>query len=291
MNHFRKFCGKAKYLGLLGLPGILLPHKIWDFLWLFWLFGIIEIALNFSLFLQSLKQLWGMFIVPLYYGKNLPNKDNYCCQVKYSLPFQGSWTAVNGGTDKEFSHSWEIPTQRYAYDFIILDENGKSFTGDTKNAESYFCYGKEIISPANGEVIETGTGCPNSIITGNGRADCSASDIRGNYILIRHAKKEYSLLAHLKPGSILVKPGDLIRRGETIALCGNSGNSTEPHLHFQLQSGKSFYYSAGLPIEFENITVSATPCYSSFDPRPIPESGSPSEKYIARGQRLENKQI
>ncbi len=288
MKRFINFCSNIKYLGLLGLLGLFFDNKVFDLLWLFWLFGFVEIISNFSVFKQAMKQLFGMLAVPLRYGRRLPNKNNYHCKVKYSLPFAGRWTAVNGGVDKDSSHSWSIHTQRYAYDFLILDEEGKSCSGDKTKAESYYCYGREILAPANGEVIETGTGCPDSRISGTGQVDCSARDIRGNYILIRHAEGEYSLLAHLQPGSIRVRAGESVVRGQIIALCGNSGNSSEPHLHFHLQNGISFFCSAGLPIEFENLSAGPALNYSGFDPRPVPSAAGLPDKYITRGQSVAN---
>ena len=288
MKVFVNLCDKIKYLGLLGLPSLFLDNHIFDFLWLFWLFGFVGIFYNFSVFLQSLQQLWGMIMIPLRYGSRLPDIKKYRCKVKYSLPFSGSWTVVNGGIKKVTSHSWSIPTQRYAYDFLILDEIGKSHEGDVGNPNHYYCYGKEILAPADGEVIEVGSGHPDSLISKNGQIDCSAHDLRGNHILIRHAEGEYSLMAHLQPDSIRVRKGDMVRRGQWIACCGNSGNSSEPHLHFQLQDGESFFNSAGLPIEFEEISAAPTPKYASFDPRPLTADDELEKKYITRGQRVWN---
>ncbi len=288
MNRFVSICGKVKYLGLLGLPALFLEYKIFDLLWLFWLFGFVEIFYNFPVFLQSIKQLWGMLVVPLRYGSDLPNVENYISKVTYSLPFHGPWTVVNGGIDKAYSHSWSIPTQRYAYDFLMIDDTGKSRMGAALVPDDYYCYGKEILAPANGEVIEAVSEHPNSLISSKGQVDCSAHDIRGNYLLLRHAEGEYSLLAHLKPGSIRVKIGDHVKRGQCIALCGNSGNSSEPHLHFQVQNGVNFYTSAGLPVEFDKISAEETPHYSSYDPRPIPSFEGLPKRYILRGQTVSN---
>ena len=83
--------------------------------------------------------------------------------------------------------------------------------------------------------------------------DCHASDVRGNYIIIQHSEHEYSTVAHIKKDSFCVKTGDKVYRGQQIACCGNSGNTSEPHIHFQVQQGKSFLLSASLPIWFEKI--------------------------------------
>ncbi len=288
MKRFVEFCNKIQYLGLLGLPGLIFKNWILTFFWLFWLFGFVGIFYNFPVFLQSLKQLWGMLTIPLRYGSRIPSAENYQCKVKYSLPFQEQWTAVNGGVDKAASHSWGIHTQRYAYDFLILNGEGHSFMGEPTKAASYYCYGKEILAPADGEVVEARDEYPDSLISGSGKVDCAARDIRGNYILLRHADREYGLFAHLKPGSIRVKAGDKVKRGQCIACCGNSGNSSEPHLHFHLQDGRSFFTSAGLPVEFDGISAIPTPNYSAFDPRPVPSAEGMQGKYITRGQNVWN---
>ena len=96
-------------------------------------------------------------------------------------------------------------------------------------------------------------------------------------------------MAHLKPDSIRVAVGQIVKRGEKIAECGNSGNTSEPHLHFQVQLGQSFYTSPGLPIEFENIIVSATPNYGKFDDRYLKKHGGNYVlPYIEVGQTVSN---
>ena len=186
-----------------------------------------------------------------YKGK-FPDISNYRCDIKYSLPFHGRWVAVNGGAVQETSHSWEVPTQRYAYDFIILDEHGKSCRGDEISPSAFYCYGQDILAPADGKIAEVGKRASGQCDYAGEKCFRCGKGYPGNYILIQHSEKRYSVLAHLKPGSVVVSEGDLIRRGEKIAECGNSGNSTEPHLHFHLQAGRSFY-SSGNPVEFEHL--------------------------------------
>lgn len=245
--------------------------------------------MNLFVFLQSLKQMWGIILLDSKYHGKLPDKDNYSGAVKYSLPFQGSWTVVNGGVTQKDSHSWDIQNQRYAYDFIIMDADGKSVNGDETLPESYYCYGKDILAPADGVVTEVNDGNPNSKITTDRKDSCAAHDLRGNYVLIRHEKEEYSLLAHLKPNSIIVSVGQQVARGEKIAQCGNAGNTSEPHLHFQIQAGTSFYSSPGLPIEFINLIVKPTPNYELFDDRKIStENANTYPPYITRGNSVSN---
>lgn len=245
--------------------------------------------MNPVVLIQSLKQMGGIIKIEAKYGGKLPNKDSYSCTVKYSLPFEGTWTVVNGGVTQSDSHSWEIPTQRYAYDFIVIDIDGKSYCGEETRPESFYCYGKDILAPADGVVMQVCDGNPDSKITVDRKATCAGKDIRGNYILIRHAKDEYSLLAHLKQGSIKVSVGQRVMRREKIAQCGNSGNSSEPHLHFQIQAGASFYSSPGLPVEFINISANSTPNYELFDSREILiKNTNTYPPYISRGQSVSN---
>ncbi len=296
MRNLLLWAFRLKWLGLLGLPMLISDHPFWKWMWLFWLFGLLEIVVQLPVFIQSLRQIAGIVICEAQ-NRPMPDKDNYTPQVRYRLPFEGAWTAVNGGVSKKTSHSWEINSQRYAYDFLILDEEGKSFRGDPSACESYYCYGQTILAPADGVVEELRTDCADSVILGNGRTDPLIRDIRGNYVLIRHTNlgsdvsapasgSEYSLLAHLMPGSIRVKKGQLVKCGEPVARCGNSGNSTEPHLHFQVQRTKSSFNAAGLPIHFSSILRSPQPGYAGYDSRPLPvhEDG----RFLHRGERIQN---
>jgi hypothetical protein len=282
-------CRYAKYVGIVGLLLALFSDvKAFNWLCLLGLLVFVEIALTFSTFKCSLLQVIGISKVTKKYGSNVPNIENYSGDLRYALPFEGEWTIVNGCFTKEFSHSWDIPTQRYAYDFIMMDESGKSYQGDFKKVDSYYCYEKAILSPADGVVEEVVNESEDSLIIGNGKLFSRAKHIAGNYIVIKHNEKEYSTLAHLKKDSILVKVGDKVQRGQKIAACGNTGNSSEPHLHFQVQDGASFYHSAGIPIRFTNIKLNIQPNYLNMDPRPCMVIDKIPEGLITRGYRVSN---
>ncbi|HSF38642.1 MAG TPA: M23 family metallopeptidase, partial [Thermoanaerobaculia bacterium] len=87
----------------------------------------------------------------------------------------------------------------------------------------------------------------------------------GNYVILRHAGGEFSQYAHLKQGSVKVKAGDKVTRGQVIGQLGHTGNSTEPHLHFQLTDGPDPLYSRGLPIVFKNTAIEGM----GLDGRPL----------------------
>jgi murein DD-endopeptidase MepM/ murein hydrolase activator NlpD len=157
------------------------------------------------------------------------------------------------GVDKKNSHSWNVFNQRYAYDLFITDENGKTHRGDGKAIEDYYSFGQAILAPADGLVVKAKDGIRDNPELGS--IDIRARIFHGNFVVIRHAQGEYSHLAHFKKGSLTVKEGDEVRQGQVIGLCGNSGHSLEPHLHFHLQDRANFYFALGLPLEFSDFVL------------------------------------
>ena len=272
-----------------GTFGLSVPHPALNYPSLLALFVFVDIG-----FWLSVVQIFGNKFAKITKGSKgseLPSEQNYNCKVDYILPFEGKWTVFNGGIGQGLSHSWGIIPQRYAYDFIIVDDKGKSFAGDNKKLESYFCYGKNIIAPADGTVVQVSNNHKDSRVTGE-KVYCDTWDIRGNFIVLEHAKDEYSVCAHLIPGSIPARKGDSVKQGDVIGKCGNSGNSSEPHLHFQLQNGISFFASAGLPISFVNINAQEKTNYGMADPRSSQKEVLPAREgtsvYIGRGLEVEN---
>ena len=250
------FLPKLYWVGIVGLIGTFFSDSdIFMYLCSFGLFVFLDMILNFAVWKCSVFQIIGIFKVQSKFKDNIPSVDNFKSEISYCLPFKEKWVAINGCFRQEYSHSWDIPTQRYAYDFIILDNNNKSFNGNFDDVKDYYCYDKEILSPANGIVVKISNNSKDSLILKKGKFISKSKHIAGNYLVVKHNENEYSTLAHLKKDSINVKVGDPVSKGQVIAKCGNTGNSTEPHLHFQLQTSKSFYNSAGLPIKFENIAI------------------------------------
>jgi hypothetical protein len=199
----------------------------------------------------SLAQMAGETLNRLRRGKNLPTPATYRPKGTYRLPFQGWWWVGNGGPDPETSHSWELLGQRYAYDFLIRDEEGKTHRGSGRRPEDYYAFGAPVCAPADGVVVAVQNrhrDCP-----WPGLLDPLAWSIVGNYVLIRHEGGEYSLLAHLKRGSVRVRPGQWVRAGEVVGECGNSGHSTEPHLHFQFLDRPNVFLGLSLPIPFSGF--------------------------------------
>lgn len=163
----------------------------------------------------------------LYAFKNAAERYSRFDDMPVRLPFYGEWT-VTQGYDGNYTHKDEW---RHALDFEIVDEDGRTYKGDGKECSDYYCYDKAVLAPADGTIEDVTDG-----VGDNRVGDVNLVSNWGNTIIIRHSDDLYTKLSHLKENSISVKRGDKVRQGQTIARCGNSGNSPVPHLHFQLQS-------------------------------------------------------
>ena len=245
--------------------------------------------MNKRLLGQAVLQVIGLYYAKIKYRKkDIDPIDDYVPKVEYALPFDGEWYIGNGGVTKNTSHSWEILPQRFAYDFFIVDENGESCQGDKKDLHSYYCYGKDILAPADGIVISVKNNFPDCRIMNDGQPDPDTPDIGGNRIIIKHSPNEYSTICHLMPGSVKVQKGQTVKRGDVVAQCGNSGNTTEPHIHFQVQDPAHVYSCIGLPVYFCNIQKRLYAKYNIVDTRPLPEKEDIKDGYIHRGLLVKN---
>lgn len=130
------------------------------------------------------------------------------------------------------------------------DAEGRTFNGNPKLNESYYAFGQELIAPADGTVVYAVDGVHDNI-----PGEMNRMFAPGNLVVIKHAEKEYSLFAHFKQNSIRVKVGEKVKQGQTLGLSGNSGNSSEPHLHFQVQNTPFFSSEASMKVFFEMVTA------------------------------------
>lgn len=150
--------------------------------------------------------------------------------VSMKLPFWGEWK-VTQAHDGEHTHKGEW---RHAWDFEIEDDQGRIFDGNDNNLQDYYCFGKPVNAPADGVVEEIENG-----IDDNEIGDMNLEKNWGNSVVIKHESGLYSQLSHLKKFSIKVKPGQEVKEGEVIGMCGNSGRSPVPHIHMQIQETPS----------------------------------------------------
>ncbi|WP_144906614.1 peptidoglycan DD-metalloendopeptidase family protein [Halobellus captivus] len=248
------------------------------------LLGVPLSFFNPLVFRQDAMQLLGSLVAIGRHRGSLPEPETHAQSTDYRLPVEGTWTVVNGSPIKEHSHSWFPATQRYAYDFVITDEEGRSRPAGTDTSiENYYCYEEPVLAPADGVVVDVHDGDP-ELGRAGGFSHPFKRSMTGNAVTVRHAEDEYSCLVHLVPGSIEVEPGDSVTRGERIGRCGHSGNSAEPHLHFQVQDHPTFEVSAGLPVRFHGVDVD-TPGVDVTEQTGWTEPDG-SGRYVHVGQRV-----
>jgi hypothetical protein len=169
---------------------------------------------------------------------------SYKTKTRLRLPFHGLWYVAAGGRAINTNHHAVATDQRFAYDFLIK-KDGYSFQNDGSRNEDDFCYNQEIIAPGSGTIVAAVNNIPEN-------RPGEMSQAAGNYIIIDHGNGEFSILAHLKQGSIAVKPGDKVAIGKFLGRCGNSGHAAQAHLHYHLQNSPVIFKGEGLPAQFQS---------------------------------------
>lgn len=165
------------------------------------------------------------------------------------LPFAGEWTMVWGGRTLEENYHAADRAQRFALDALIMRE-GVTHQGAADPLESYFCWGQPILSPGSGTVVRVVADLPDQPI-----GETDTANPAGNHVVIDLGNDEFAFLAHLQAGSVRVAEGEVVEPGAELGLCGNSGNSSEPHLHFHLQTTPDLADGEGLPAQFLDYRV------------------------------------
>ncbi len=179
-------------------------------------------------------------------------------------PLRGSnWLAANGPSNSS-GHRRTIMSvdgtarvpQRFGIDWLQLSPDGRSFDGDPKDNKSYRAYGREALAVADGVVSAVKDGIPENVPGPTSRAvPITLETVGGNHVIVNLGNEVYAFYAHLQPGSITVKVGDKVRRGQVLGLVGNSGNSTEPHLHFHVSDANNPLGAEGLPYAMTQFAV------------------------------------
>lgn len=159
--------------------------------------------------------------------------------------------------------------QRFAIDWLRMNDKGELVHGDASKVENYVDFGAKVLAVADGTVVATGNNLEEQ--TPGKLPDPKTINIDnadGNHVILDLGHGIYAMYAHLQPGSVRVKPGDHVHRGEVLALLGNTGNSSAPHLHFQLMSGSSSLGANGLPYEIDSFEVAGNISRHQFDAAP-----------------------
>ena len=191
--------------------------------------------------------------------------------VRYVFPIRGNVTLQN--MPMNYPRHRQAHSQEFAFDVITELPSAQgdpmySCKGNSSDLSDYHIYRREILAVADGAVVELGDSFPEEESVNPEdwtQAQSSAvmerlacriglqNALCGNYITIEHAPDEFSFYGHLSQGSIRVRVGDKVKAGQVIALVGSTGNSTEPHLHFQVMDSRDMFTANGLPVRFEDV--------------------------------------
>jgi hypothetical protein len=193
------------------------------------------------------------------------------------LPFAGA-CLVTEGHDFLTHHRRNFPfthpliqqigitgnSSRFAYDFVLVNDDLKMFRESPNRNEDFFCWGKPVLCPGDGKIVGMADDLPDNAAYKSPPFDVEAhikepensmAKHLGNYLIIDHGNIEFSLLAHMQKESVQANVGDKVAKGELIGRVGNSGDSYTPHIHYQFQNGKSMLESEGLPSKFEDFDL------------------------------------
>lgn len=201
--------------------------------------------------------------------------------VIVDFPLRGEWVAVNTPARRIPSHGTDILGQRYAYDFVQM-KNNKLFQGSNLGylflgvpTKKSFCFQENIYAVLEGEVVVVRDGMKEhkrlnpflDTIRAYNRAMWLSKQMRkygednidlhsiiGNHVIIKH-DGYYSAYAHIHPDTITVKPGQKVKSGELLGKVGHTGNSTAPHLHFQLMDSLTLLKAKGIPCAFRELEI------------------------------------
>ncbi len=204
------------------------------------------------------------------FAGSIPIKSEFT-KNKYIFPLRGIWY-VGSGASLHTGHRWGVP-EEFALDIAKIGESGLSHKRDGTRFDDYYAYGADVLAAADGRVISATDDQPEDpsamqhpnetqeayfarLQKEQGeRLAKGLMAITGNYVMLDHGKNEYSLYAHLQPGSVRVHAGDQVKGGDVIGKLGSSGNSTEPHLHFHVCDKPDPLLCSGIPVDFTNVTI------------------------------------
>ena len=185
--------------------------------------------------------------------------QDYSTKAPLRLPFgpieDGGWYVTWGGRDAISNYHVIARDQRFAYDFIAM-RGGSAFSGDGRRNEDHVCWDQPVFAPAAGRIVSA-----LGSVRDNQRPGYSSEGVPapGNHVVIDHGGGEYSLVAHFRFGTLAVRKGQKVKSGELLGRCGNSGNSSQPHIHYHLQTGRSFGEGEGLPAFFNHYVADGAP--------------------------------
>jgi Peptidase family M23 len=200
-------------------------------------------------------------LAPPLAGKDFVAADG-CCDstrhVRALLPINGEWRL----------------SQRFAIDWEQIDAQNRIVVGDLKDPRSYRIFGETVLAVADGTVVASRNDLPEQV-PGTFPANLPIDEADGNFVVLDIGGGSFVLYAHMQPGSVRVRAGDAVRRGDRLGLVGNTGNSVAPHLHLHVMDGPSPLDANGIPYVFDAFTVTAVDEAGTADFDRAEGTGSP----------------
>lgn len=169
--------------------------------------------------------------------------------IAVNSPFVAESYMFHAGHNTMVNYHVAHSSQKHAFDMVILHEDGSENNGDRKALEDYACFGAPLIAPVAGEIAIVVSDAIDQPI-----GSMDSKNPAGNHVVIKMDETHFALLAHMKQGSAAVTVGDRVSVGQKLGECGNSGNTSGPHLHFQIQRYPDLFAEGGYtyPVKFNN---------------------------------------
>ncbi len=204
-------------------------------------------TLSLNISVDQKSRINGLLVKP-YIESSLPELERNTSSL--ILPFNNEWTVVWGGDTEELNYHVVSKAQQGAFDMVITDKEGNTHRTNGSSNEDYYCFNEEVIAPCDAVVVLAVDG-----IKDNNPGDLNPIYIPGNTVILKTANEEFLFFAHFKQHSVAVEDGQVVKQGDLLGLCGNSGNSTEPHLHFHTQNIEDMNQATGAKTYFKEIMV------------------------------------
>jgi hypothetical protein len=164
--------------------------------------------------------------------------------------------------------------QRFAIDWEQLNADSRLVSGDLKDVKNYVIFGKDVLAVADGTVVASRNDLPEQV-PGALPANLPIDQADGNFVVQDIGNGAFVLYAHMQPGSVTVKAGAKVKRGDLLGKVGNTGNTSAPHLHLHVMDGPEPLLANGIPYVFDSFTLTAINSGGTAAFDKAEETGSP----------------